>query len=140
MYDEFTLSAAQRNYRKPGAKLKPRFAPDAAERDWKKLHSMRELRKEQAIECKAMTEYYEKREGFDTRIDPHWRKFYKAMDALGARSRKRVERALEASADGSALVFKYTGRAMVRATLAAIEAHGIDLCIEADQKMLANAY
>lgn len=140
MYENMNLSAADRNYRKPGHKLRPRCGYDAMEKEHAKLHSMRALRRDRAVQGKAETEWFVKHEGFDPRIDPHWKKHHKTMDALSTRSRKRVERLLYDTDGRLEDMHTLPGRAMQRAYVSAIEAHGIDMCIEADQRMLRNAY
>lgn len=130
MYQDFNLSARERGYCTPGKKLRPRCSFDAMDRDFGKHRSMRELRKVRTLESIAMGEP----EGIAEHIAPHWRKANKAMDALSARRRKRVERLLEGG------VVEELGRAMARAYAAMIEADQIERCMQADERMLANAY
>jgi hypothetical protein len=122
------LSGAQRNYRKPGAKLKPRCAHTAYEAEWRKV-SARALRKELAQEYA-----HNERVHGGGEIDGWWKRYHKEFDKLNTRSKKLVELAVYEEQPAP------YGAQRARAYNAMQNAMVAERCMEIDRKMLANAY
>lgn len=134
MEDSFKLSAKQRRYRQPGAKLLPRDAYDAMRRCHYGFHSARELRRSDAAENKTM--------GYLEPAD-HQRLVRRLRDRLSARAVRRIDRLIAAGEGNLELALRWAdqGRAAcLRYVRALDEAWCIEQAIAADAAMLRNAY
>lgn len=129
--DAFCLSGRQRNYRTPGAKLKPRDAYTA--------HMMagayrnrRQMRRADAHEARVM--------GYRSREDAYERK----LKSLSSRARKLVLSVLNSQCTertrGYQEPITVIGRQRQRVINAAINHVNVQAAIEWDRKTLANAY
>lgn len=133
---QMSLKGAQRNYRTPGAKLKPRDAYDAHRADHRGCSS-KQLRKDDAIEARAM--------GYS---DPQHmtyaeRRVERLKRSVSTRAYKRavalVNGATSHAPNGNCALFVH-GAAQQRLINAMLEHVRVEHAIEWDRKTLANAY
>lgn len=126
------LNGRQRGYREPGKRLLPRDAHDAYEITSMKLHGLRELQAQRIAESKAYgPDPCRTAQDFDP-----FASALRKLNALSGRKRKLAE----ALGYTNGTPPQGAPRSIRRVVEAMVQAERIELCVDHDQKMLANAY
>jgi hypothetical protein len=134
---EFTLNGAQRNYRKPKAKLLPRDAYTAHCLSPRGYRSSAEVRRSHAAELKAMGGL----ESMD--LCRAEKRVIKLRKGMSTRAIKRVERMLEDMKDAPKAAYRYVtpgARNQQRLFNAFEDVRVTHEIMDIDARMLANAY